>query len=182
MKTLLLTLCLIASACTPRTVVVDPIAPKAVVVAEKVRRASASAAAIQTSVTQAHKEASGLAAEAERIRIETERLSHLAVLQQSDWDAIKVMNESHARNAWAHEITTAASDRQSTVLQKDIADAGKEADELVPQAKATDKQTAEQAVKNAVLEKDADKWNTLKKIVIGSVILLVAYFAFRLLR
>lgn len=174
----LLTLCI--ASCAPRAIVVDPIAPKAVVVAEKVKRASASAAILHATVSEVHKDAGGIAAEAESIRAEVERMSRLAALAPSDWDAIKILTADHSRTTWALEIKARTSEAQSVTLQADTQAAEREAVELIPHAKATDKQSAELVAKNAALKVDADKWKALRTVVIGGGIIFVLVVGFLL--
>jgi len=174
MKPLAALLLILIASCATKAIVVDPIAPRAVVVAEKVKRASASAATLHTTVSDAHKQSSAIVTEMATIQAETDRLSRKAALEPSDFDALKAMEAAHFQSIFAHELTMRNGVAQSVTVQADTQSAEKEAVEMIPAAKATDANTAAITAKAAVDKTAADKWRALKSIlIVGAVILIV---------
>lgn len=171
MKTLFTLLILSVASCAPRAVVVDPIAPKATVVHEQAKAALASGKRVTAATSKAHAEASGIATEVNKAFAEVDRLKKLDPDPDKFDDLVALMTDLSAHSQ-IHIVTSATADTQAKDTEHMQEAVVSSAGEAVTQAKATDKQTAEQAVKNAVLQKDADKWNTLQNLAIGGGILL----------
>jgi len=142
----------------------------------RVKRASASAATLHATVSEAHKQSSAIVTEMATIQAETERLSHKAALEPSDFDALKSMEAAHFQAEFAHEMTLRSGVAQSVTVQTDTKDAEKEAVEMVPQAKATDKQTAASAVEREQLRSDATHWQIIRRTLWAMAIVAVLFF------
>ena len=174
MKTILAALLIAVTACAPRAVVIEPIAPKAVAVHAATQRAAASSARVQTAVTQSHKEAQGIAAEANSIAAETDRLRKFPGVPVGEFDALWTMATEHKAHTFAHEIQERSTVATAAENHSDQAEAEKQAGELVPAAKKQDKVVVDQ--NNTILSQlnDAALGKTVKWMFwIGLVVVLV---------
>jgi hypothetical protein len=170
----LLAIALLLSGCAPKAIIVEPIAPAVARAAAASKAASAGAKIVQTKTTALHEQAKGIAAEADRMKAETDRLWNLPGVPLAEFDALWIMANDLQKETFAHEIQARETVAAANDGEKLAAAAEQSTAEVVPLAKKQDTAVADlktQAVKRA---DDASLGRALKGVFwMGGIVLVI---------
>lgn len=176
MKTRLLQLYLILAilwaiiSCAPKAIIVEPIAPAVVKAHAQVQAAAVGVKRVQTKVITIHEQAKGIAAEASRMKQETDRLRNIPGVPLNEFDALWLMVTNNQRDAFAHEVharetVEAAKESETLSIAAETSTAA-----LEPLAKKTDAAVVDLKTQIVKQADDASLGRALKTWVVMSVI------------
>jgi hypothetical protein len=169
----LLVLALALASCVPKAIVVAPIAPAVVKAAADVKAAAAGAKRVQGKVGIVHQQSQGIAARADSLVAETDRLRKLPGVPLDEFDALWILANDLKRETFAHEIqareTVVAADEGATLQ----AAAEKSTAEVVPLAEKTDAAVVELKTQIVKQADDASLGRALKGVFWMAVVVFV---------
>lgn len=154
MKTIAALLLLALTACAPKAIIVEPIAPKVSVARAQVKAATASAEKVTTQVTTTHQQAQGISAMTNNLVAATERIRNLPGVPLSEFDALWTMANDIKREAFAHEIQARETVKAASEQQAQMATADKSMGDLEVDSVKHDAATT--ALKTQVLNQAGD--------------------------
>lgn len=171
----------ILASCTPRAIVVNPIAPRAVVVAETAKATSRQAVKVEKAVAKVSNESNKLNQEIIKGMLAADALRKAGLATQEQLDAnYDQWSKTHARNFFLE-----AANQSATIDARELREAAErgrvEAEALVPEAVKTDANTAAIVVENKSLGKDAAFGKKFKWGIGTVLVLVVAYLILRFL-